>query len=279
MRAPATRGLQSQSALASAQRIESCEQSPSSGRRTLHGACFWGLKNKHFWLRGLIKWYMHASGENHYPVYECWRSNLSDIKVLVLVLVFRFLNYVMGPRKWRVLYIFKFSHCCIFETCRTFAVMFCLFDLKYLKLQQKPLYAFHQEMLSSAWHLFGSQKTSHLFSSPGWAVLTLVPMEPKVKVPIRIQKKLHLHITATARCQEMMRDCVSNVFFQFLQSFCTWCTNLRTFDPWKKVTCRFSSYAIIEHLEQLISAMALTRLRDQKSIFYLANLTPFKVID
>ena len=52
MRAPATRGLQSQAALVSAQRIESCEQSPSSGRRALHGACFWGLKNKHFWLRG-----------------------------------------------------------------------------------------------------------------------------------------------------------------------------------------------------------------------------------
>ena len=52
MRAPATRGLQSQAALVSAQRIESCEQNPSSGRRALHGACFWGLKNKHFWLRG-----------------------------------------------------------------------------------------------------------------------------------------------------------------------------------------------------------------------------------
>ena len=52
MRAPATRGLQSQAALVSAQHIESCEQSPSSGRRDLHGACFWGLKNKHFWLRG-----------------------------------------------------------------------------------------------------------------------------------------------------------------------------------------------------------------------------------
>ena len=50
VRAPATRGLQSQAALVSAQRIESCEQSPSC-RRALHGACFWGLKNKHFWLR------------------------------------------------------------------------------------------------------------------------------------------------------------------------------------------------------------------------------------
>ena len=44
MRAPATRGLQSQAALVSAQRIESCEQSPSSGRRAVNGACFWGLK-------------------------------------------------------------------------------------------------------------------------------------------------------------------------------------------------------------------------------------------
>ncbi len=26
--------------------------SPSSGRRAPRGACFWGLKNKHFWLRG-----------------------------------------------------------------------------------------------------------------------------------------------------------------------------------------------------------------------------------
>ena len=84
----------------------------------------------------MIKWYIHALGDNHYPVYECWRSNLSDIIVLVLVLVFCFLNYVMGPRKWRVLCFFKFSHCCIFQTCRTFAVMFCLFDLKYLQLQQ-----------------------------------------------------------------------------------------------------------------------------------------------
>ena len=32
--------------------LEPCEQSPSSGRRALHGACFWGLKNKHVWPRG-----------------------------------------------------------------------------------------------------------------------------------------------------------------------------------------------------------------------------------
>ena len=44
MRAPATRGLQSQAALVAAQCIESCEQSPSSGRRALHGACFWVSK-------------------------------------------------------------------------------------------------------------------------------------------------------------------------------------------------------------------------------------------
>ena len=41
-----------QAALVSAHRIESCEHSPTSHRRALHGACFWGLKNKHFWLRG-----------------------------------------------------------------------------------------------------------------------------------------------------------------------------------------------------------------------------------
>ena len=52
MCAPATRGLQSQAVLVSAQCIESCEQSPSSGRRALRGACFRGLQNKHFWLRG-----------------------------------------------------------------------------------------------------------------------------------------------------------------------------------------------------------------------------------
>ena len=32
--------------------LEPCEQSPSSGRRALCGACFWGLKNKHVWPRG-----------------------------------------------------------------------------------------------------------------------------------------------------------------------------------------------------------------------------------
>ena len=47
-----TRGLQSQAALVSAQRIESCEQSPGSGRHAPRGACFWGFKNKQFWLRG-----------------------------------------------------------------------------------------------------------------------------------------------------------------------------------------------------------------------------------
>ena len=52
VRAPATRGLHSQATLVSAHRIESCEQSPTSHRRALRGACFWGLKNKHFWLRG-----------------------------------------------------------------------------------------------------------------------------------------------------------------------------------------------------------------------------------
>ena len=44
VRAPATRGLQSQATLVSAHRIESCEQSPTSHRRALRGACFWGLK-------------------------------------------------------------------------------------------------------------------------------------------------------------------------------------------------------------------------------------------
>ena len=29
-------------------------QSPSSGRHALAGACFWGLKNKHFWLHGCV---------------------------------------------------------------------------------------------------------------------------------------------------------------------------------------------------------------------------------
>ena len=32
--------------------VYACKQSPSSGRRALSGACFWGLKSKHFWLRG-----------------------------------------------------------------------------------------------------------------------------------------------------------------------------------------------------------------------------------
>ena len=32
--------------------VKSCEPRWSSGRRALRGACFWGLKNKHFWLRG-----------------------------------------------------------------------------------------------------------------------------------------------------------------------------------------------------------------------------------
>ena len=53
MRAPATRGLQSQAALVSAQRIESCEQNPSSGRRAL----FLGSQKQAFlasWLWALI---------------------------------------------------------------------------------------------------------------------------------------------------------------------------------------------------------------------------------
>ena len=85
-RAPATRGLQSQAALVSAQRIESCEQNPSSGRRALHGACFWGLKNKHFWLRGcgpslymyIYIYYIYIytyNGDNHGQSYSIWKQN------------------------------------------------------------------------------------------------------------------------------------------------------------------------------------------------------------
>ena len=119
----------------------------------------------------------------------------------------------------------KFSHCCIFQTCRTAAVMFCVFDLRYLQLQQNLFMLSIKKChtLRLACHLLARRRPPTFFISWVGCVDICVSWSIRSRYPIESKRNcIYTTFKKTVRCQELLRTCVffiscfpvSSMFFE-----------------------------------------------------------------
>lgn len=126
--------------------------------------------------------------------------------------------------------VHKFSHCCVFQTCRTFAVMFCVFDLRYLQLQQNlfmlSIKKYHT--LPLACHLLARRRPPTFFISWVGCVDICVSWSTRLRYPIESTRTCIYNIKKAVRCQELLGTCVFfhimfssffNVFWKIIHAF------------------------------------------------------------
>lgn len=154
-----------------------------------------------------------------------WGSYLWDICVLILV-VFSIISGALGTAVYcNSSSVHKFSHRCIFQTCRTVAVMFCLFDLRYLQLQQNLFLLSIKKCytLPLACHLLARRRPPTFFISWVGCVDICVSWRIRLRYPIESKRNcIYTTFKKPVRCQELLRTCVfliscfpvSSMFFE-----------------------------------------------------------------
>ena len=154
---------------------------------------------------------MYWAKKNH-TVYWCCGSYLWDICVLVLV-VFSIISGALGTAVYRNFSSFhKSSHCCIFQTFRTFAVMFCVFDLRYLQLQQNLFMLSIKKChtLPLACHLLARRRPPTFFISWVGCVDICVSWSIRLRYPIESKRNC---IYTTLKKTSDVKKCWEHVLF------------------------------------------------------------------